>query len=154
PGVSVSRPASSASEEKLSQLRAQPRQDPRLGDPNRPGPHGQLFPDLLRRLALDHDLPERLPRLRMDLLADVLQRAFEQLPDLPRFVVGFTLVGLLAAGRGGGELGKVDLGIRPAGRLRLPGVSPEMVAYLVPRDRPKPVAKGVAGPVLVKGLDV
>ena len=70
------------------------------------------------------------------------------------FVVGVSLVGLLDVGTGGGELRKVDLGIGPAGRLRLPGVAAEMIADLVPRDRPQPVAERVAGPVLVKRLDV
>src|SRR5262249_10905781 len=34
------------------------------------------------------------------------------------------------------------------------GAPPEMVADLVPRDRPEPVAERVAGPVLAEGLDV
>src|SRR5262245_61639948 len=102
------RPMSSVSE-KLSQLRAQPRQDARLGDPNRPGPHRQFVPDFLRCLALDHHLPERLPRLSMDLPADLLERNAEQLPNLPLLVVSITLIGRLGVCRGGGELRKVDL---------------------------------------------
>src|SRR5256885_4062969 len=51
----------------------------------------QFFPDFLRRLASDHHLPERLPGLGVDLLADPLERAAEQLPDLPLFLVAVTL---------------------------------------------------------------
>ena len=42
----------------------------------------ELVPDFLGRLALDHDLPGRLPRLRMDLLADLLRRPAEQQAEL------------------------------------------------------------------------